>query len=296
MFFVDSGMLIQHMQQSQKEDDQCNSSMVRSAYLARMLPIIQALLQHDDFNPQHDATEETVTLFRNMWFHCILFDFVDGDMRDCLLSIAKKTPPLVTKAAADHLESDLEYNSVLVGSGAANSARAQSLRQRLTSLLGPNCTYNIRNMSFPQVMFTLAVYHLEVMRSFMGDCSFILHYFSNDGIGSEHSYLTQCLQTMVDLCVNTFIKETQQKAANQVLNGQLCVQMQALLPMCCHRLRQVHLLAIKVTNRLVNAFPQVFSEKVNITLLLELIQLTWLSCEACYRDEVSVMSLAYSFI
>ncbi|KAI7875421.1 hypothetical protein K492DRAFT_168123 [Lichtheimia hyalospora FSU 10163] len=286
IFFVDAGMLIQHMEQSQKGgDDQYNICMVRSVYLARMLPIIQALLQHNDFNPQHDATEETVTLFRNMWFHCILFDFVDGDMHDCLLSIAVKTPPLVTKAAADHLESDLEYNSVLVGSGAENSAHAQSLRQRLTTLLGPNCTYSVRNMPFSQIMFTLAVYHLEIMRSFMGDCSFILHYYSKDGIGSDHSYLGQCLQTMVDLCVNTFIKETQKKAANQVLNEQLCTQIQALLPMCCHRLRQVHLLAIKITNRLVNAFPQVFSEKVLITLLLELIQLTWLSCEAWYRDE-----------
>ena len=82
-----------------------------------MLPVLKALLSHDDFKAHIDASEELVSLFRNLWFHCVLYGFVSEkawmrEWKDSLVVIAQKTPPLVQEAT-NYLESDLELNSVL---------------------------------------------------------------------------------------------------------------------------------------------------------------------------------------
>lgn len=64
-----------------------------------------------------NASEELVSLFRNLWFHCVLYGFVSEETwmrewRDSLVVIAQKTPPLVQEST-NYLESDLEFNSVL---------------------------------------------------------------------------------------------------------------------------------------------------------------------------------------
>ncbi|CAG8706495.1 6792_t:CDS:2, partial [Scutellospora calospora] len=84
-----------------------------------LLPVLKTLLSHNDFTVHMNASKEFVSLFRDMWFHCVLYGFVSEESwmrewRDCLTMIAQKTPPLVQESATNYLEKDLEYNSVLV--------------------------------------------------------------------------------------------------------------------------------------------------------------------------------------
>ncbi|KAI8379424.1 uncharacterized protein BYT42DRAFT_514723 [Radiomyces spectabilis] len=280
--FIDNGNSIQRTMAKSKEP----TEFYLASKLGSLLPAIRTLVDHDDFNPHLDPSEETVSLFRNMWFHCVLFGFVTEpiwirEWHDDLLGIAKKTPALVIDSATSYFDSDLEYNSVLRGGKAADH-NMTSMRQKLTSFL-PSLAYEIKNFSFAQMVFALTVYHIEMMRSRMGDCSFILHYFINDGLNT--SMLSNCLETIADRVISAFIKDAAAKASVQTLNSGLTDQVSSLLKLCCHRLQKVHQLAVKTVDRIVTAFPQVFAEKSLITLLLELIQLVWLSCEAEYRDE-----------
>lgn len=280
--FVDNGNTIQRMMSKNKKE----SELPWISKLGKLLPVIRTLLEHDNFNPHLNPSEDTVSHFRNTWFHCVLFGYVTESIwirewHDSLLLIAKKTPVLVIESATNYLESDLEYNSVLRGGN--NMDRDIGLmRQKLTTFL-PNLAYDTKNFSFAQIIFALTVYHIEMMRSKAGDCSFILRYFMNDGV--SNSTMSNCLETIADRVVTAYIKDASYKAASQNLDGELRDQMTDLLKLCCHRLVKVHTLAVKMAERIVTTFPQVFAEKSLITLLLELVQLLWLSCEAEYREE-----------
>lgn len=91
--------------------------------LASLLLPIDALLAHADFNPQKHASSEIVTLFRNMWFLCVLFHFTSNEEKEdsamewqkpALARIAEKTPFLVLEEAHDFsIANELEYNSVI---------------------------------------------------------------------------------------------------------------------------------------------------------------------------------------
>ncbi|CEG79179.1 Putative Phosphatidylinositol 4-kinase stt4 [Rhizopus microsporus] len=282
--FVENANTVQRMITRNKKE----SEMPWLSKLGKLLPVIRALLEHDNFNPHLSPSEDITTLYRNMWFHCVLFGFVTESIwirewYDSMLYIAQKTPVLVIESATDYLESDLEYNTMLRGGNMADRD-ISLMRQKLTTYL-PSMAYDAKNYSFAQVVFALAVYHVEMMRSKMGDCSFILRYFMNDGL--TNSTMANCLETITDRVITTYIRDASQKAASQALDDELRTQMRNILQLCCHRLAKVHALAIKLSDRIVSNFPQVFVDKHLVTLLLELVQLLWRSCEAEYREEYS---------
>ncbi|KAI8581455.1 hypothetical protein K450DRAFT_233176 [Umbelopsis ramanniana AG] len=254
--------------------------------LGSLLPVLAALLAHTDFRPHETPVENTVALFRNTWFHLVLHGFTDDaisipEWYRSLIIIASKTPVLVMESATNYLESDLEYNSVL-RSGHISDRDLSKMRQSLINYL-PKRSAEIKSFSFAQTVFILAVYHIELMRNKSGDCSFMLRYFMNQGVNS--SSLASCLEHVVEVVSGTFISENYTKAVVSCNDDAVRAQLHILLKLCCHRLAKVHHSAIKISDRIVAAFPQIFTDKSLICLLLELVQLLWLSCEAEYRDE-----------
>lgn len=89
--------------------------------LASLLLPIEALLSHEDFDLESQASSELVGLFRGMWFLCSLFHFAMFEEKDqiamnwvrqVLGKIASKTPAIVVEEAID-LVGELEYNTVI---------------------------------------------------------------------------------------------------------------------------------------------------------------------------------------
>ena len=87
--------------------------------VASLLLPIEALLSHEGFDPQSNASPELVGLFRNMWFLCSLFHFAMFEdqiamswVRQVLGKIASKTPAIVVEEAKD-LVGELEYNTII---------------------------------------------------------------------------------------------------------------------------------------------------------------------------------------
>ena len=91
--------------------------------LASLLLPIDALVNHNDFHLPSNTSSNIVTLFRNMWFLCVLFQFTTPSeqkqrsamdwQQPALARIAIKTPPLILEEAQDTIVSDLEYNAVI---------------------------------------------------------------------------------------------------------------------------------------------------------------------------------------
>lgn len=105
--------------------------------LASLLLPIDALLAHPDFVIGPNAPSSLTTLFRNMWFICVLFHFTCSDDRDqmamewqkpALARIAMKTPPIVLDEAHDTIVSDLEYNPVIRREYAETVSGGQALQ------------------------------------------------------------------------------------------------------------------------------------------------------------------------
>ncbi|CAO3624867.1 unnamed protein product [Cunninghamella blakesleeana] len=285
-------LFLEHGNKLLTVESKINANMLEKK-LGSFLQVIYELLVHDDFNPQDNPPTETLTiLYQNMWFFLVLFDFVVETketryLQPLLLVIAQKTPLLIIDGASEYLESNLEHNFVLNSENAVVKRKADYLKQKLTDLL-PSHAYDIKYLPFPLIVFLLAIYYTETRRSQTGGINFMVRYFMNENIDTE-LYLTRCLEGISDLVVNDYINVSSIKANNQLLGQDINKQLERLLSLCCHKTLKVHQLSIKMVDSIVCVFPQVFAEKSLITLLLELVQLVWLSCNAEYMNEYNAV-------
>ncbi|KAI8081307.1 uncharacterized protein BX664DRAFT_340096 [Halteromyces radiatus] len=285
--FLEHGSKIQQLESNGMPATR-SSDVPLTTKLGTLLPILEELLKHDDFNPQDGPiTESLVSLYRNFWILCVLFGFVNNTMwirqwHTALMVIAQKSPLLVTESAKDYWEADLENNSILRGHVMEQQVMMGRLRQELINIL-PSYSSQIKGFSFAQVVLLLGVYHTETRRSQMGNAGYILGYFMNETVG--HGALTGCLEGILDSVLMHYTTTLKTKAAEQTLGMDVNKQLVVTLPLLCHRLDKVHTLACQVVDRIVHALPQVFADKSLIILLLELVQLLWLSCAAEFRNE-----------
>ncbi|KAF9300463.1 phosphatidylinositol-4- kinase [Mortierella antarctica] len=283
--FVQKGVQIQLTVQANKKSQNKINSL--SAGLGLLLPVLGTLLSHDDFQPHLRPSKEDAKLFRDAWFHCVLFEFVKDspwyrEWSDSMLLIARKTPAFVSGDLGTnaYLEGDLEYNSVLPR-GLLDDQKA-SMRATLASYL-PAQTYDIKSLSSAKVVFLLSVYHVETMRSRQGNCSFILKYFMNSGVNDTG--LSNCLEAIADQVINVFMSESQTKVLAHSLDDSVRQQVRNLVIACTHRLKKVSTLSNKWVQRMIVTFPQLMCDKALLILVLELSELLWLSCENEMTDE-----------
>ncbi|KAF9177874.1 phosphatidylinositol-4- kinase [Haplosporangium sp. Z 767] len=283
--FVEKGVQIQLSVQSNKKSQ--NRINALSAELGLLLPVLGQLLSYDDFQPHLRPSKEDAKLFRDAWFHCVLFEFVKDtpwykEWSESMLLIARKTPAFVSGdfGVNAYLEGDLEYNSVLPRSILED--QKVSMRATLASYL-PGQTSEIKSLSSAKVIFLLSVYHVETMRSRQGNCSFILKYFMNSGVNDGG--LSTCLEAIADQVINVFTSESQTKVLSHSMDDNVRQQVRNLVIGCAHRLKRVSSLSTKWVYRMIAAFPQLMCDKALLTLVLELSELLWLSCENEMTDE-----------
>lgn len=189
--------------------------------LASLLLPIEALLSHEDFDPQSKASSELVGLFRSMWFLCSLFHFAMFEEKDqiamnwvrqVLGKIASKTPTIVVEEAMD-LVAELEYNTILRREYAhtvrplgrmshlvvLNSwfEQAISKHRGILAKLIPLRSSEIRSLNNGQVVFLLTMHDLECFRSAQGLPSSLPSYFTNTGLNKNVS-LRGCMESIAE--------------------------------------------------------------------------------------------------
>lgn len=90
--------------------------------LGSLLLPIDALLTQSDYDPSRNASADTASLFRNLWFLSVLFRFTNPEERGvptaewqvaALTRIAIKTPAIVLEEIPDFVTSSLEYNTII---------------------------------------------------------------------------------------------------------------------------------------------------------------------------------------
>ncbi|KAJ1928311.1 phosphatidylinositol-4- kinase [Tieghemiomyces parasiticus] len=259
--------------------------VIHAKELGVFLPVIQALLEHRDFEPHLKASHDMVSLMRNVWFHLVLNGcLVDpswiAEYNDALVVMAAKSPILVHESAINYLETDLEYNSVLRRGYSEQSL--SSLRATLASYL-PDHAAAIRSLSFAQTTFLLAIWYVETTRGRAGNCTQVLRYFDNPGVTS--SKLVGLIEAIADRTLKEYVQERRFQFTSAVVNEQMKGQLRALLISSCSRLERVSRLSRIFVKGILRPYPQALLDSQLLFTLLELVQLVWESCQAEIEDE-----------
>ena len=188
--------------------------------LASLLLPIEALLGHEDFDPQSKASSELVGLFRNMWFLCSLFHFAMFEEKDqiamnwvrqVLGKIASRTPAIVVEEGMD-LVGELEYNTIIrreyahtvgpfghMSRAVLNYCFGQTISKHrgILAKLIPLRSSEIRSLNNSQVVFLLTMHDLESFRSAQGLPSSLPSYFTNAGLNKNVS-LRICMESIAE--------------------------------------------------------------------------------------------------
>ncbi|KAG6336316.1 hypothetical protein ID866_2765 [Astraeus odoratus] len=282
--FRSASILIDELFQTEEMIDQ----------LVSLLLPIEALLNHPDFSPHVSASPELTSLFRNMWFLCILFNFTSAEDKEreksamawlvpALGSIAMKTPSLVLEGATDAL-SKLDYNA--------------NIRHEYTHLVMPKhraCltryiplrASDIRSLSTGQVIFLLAMHDIENLRSGAGMPTSLVSYFTNSSL-NKHVALSACMDAIAEKA--GCIVDLNIQASEQALPAHLSCELRSLLVSSTHRITRARELASKYLNRLIKSFPSLMCDSTLVYAILECLTLLRRACDNEFVDEVSEFS------
>lgn len=284
--FADKGVAIQNVAISNHHAKM--EDMIEQ--LGSLLLPIDALLTHKDFT-LGPPSSDLVTLFRNMWFLCVLFQFTKaGDQvqhsamdwqQPALARIAMKTPPIVLEEAHDTIVSDLEYNTVIrqeyidtvIASHRALLANHVPLR-----------VGEIRYLIPGQVIFLLCMHDMENMRSAAGLPSSLVSYFVNNGL-NKNTGLHSCMESIAEKVIRDCIIELSGQAAKQALPHVLPTELRTLLVCSTHRIAKAREIAAKYLNRLITSFPSLMCDPPLVFAILEVLTLLRRACDNEFIDE-----------
>ncbi|KAH9843165.1 atypical/PIKK/PI4K protein kinase [Rhodofomes roseus] len=285
--FADKGVAIQNVAISNhlaKMEDMIEQ-------LASLLLPIDALLNHDDFCPSPNAPSNIVTLFRNMWFLCVLFQFTTPSeqkqqsamdwQQPALARIAMKTPPLILEEAQDTIVSDLEYNTVI------RQEYIETVISKHRSLLAKHIPIRVSEIRYllpGQVIFLLCMHDLENMRSAAGLPSSLVTFFVNNGLNKNAS-LQACMESVAEKVIRGCIGELNVQAAKQALPQELPFQLRSLLLASTHRIASARDIASRYLNRLITSFPSLMCDPPLVFAILEVLTLLRRACENEFVDE-----------
>ncbi|KAK7467455.1 Phosphatidylinositol 4-kinase stt4 [Stygiomarasmius scandens] len=284
--FADKGVAIQNLKVANhhvKTDDMIEQ-------LASLLLPIDALLAHEDFVPTNNASPALVSLFRKMWFLCVLFHFTVDDEKEAtamewqkpaLARIAAKTPAMVLEESHDSVASDVEYNSVIRQEYAHTviSKHRSSLTRHIALRVS-----DIKSLSSGQIIFLLAMHDMESMRSAAGLASSLVSYFVNDTLNRNPS-LSSCMEAIAEKVIRGCISDLNIQAAQQSLPECLSSELRTLLVGSTHRIEKARDIASKFLNRLITSFPSLMCDPPLVFAILEVLTLLRRSCQNEFTDE-----------
>ena len=229
--------------------------------------------------------ESTAPLQREMWFNIVVHGITPGSPLwdrhlNELQQLAVYTKPLVAKDRTDHLESDIELNTVL--RRGMNAPHTAEMKRQLIKLL-PSQEASIRSLAYPKVIFLLAAYSLETLRADTGKCSDVLSYFIDPSVNQDTT--AACMEAIADEVMSKFLARTLGGIRSDSTAPYVANELAQMLATCCHRIYKCQQVAARLSDRLIAQMPSSLCQKSSLFALLELLSLMWSSCLEAELDE-----------
>ncbi|KAI0086351.1 atypical/PIKK/PI4K protein kinase [Irpex rosettiformis] len=283
--FCDKGVAIQNsaiVKTGVKVDDLIEE-------LASLLLPIDALLCHADLHISANPPSLLTTLFRNVWFLCVLFQFTSDDSNQLAMSwklpalarIAARTPPIVLEEAHDTIVSDLEYNPVI------RKEYAEIVIHKHRDLLIKHISLRhseIRGLLPGQIVFLLAMHDIERFRSGAGLPASLATYFVNNSLNKSVN-VVQCMDAVAEKVIRECVIDLNGLAAKQALPDNLSEELRSLLIASTHRVSRARDVASKYLNRLITSFPSLTCNPPLVFAALETLTLLRRACDNEFLNE-----------
>ena len=252
--------------------------------LLRPLAILTASQPTPD-NSNEPADDNAARLQRESWFNIVVHGIIPGSVigkryASELQTLATHSRPLVAEDRADHLESDIDLNTVL--RRGMNGDNATSMKKALINFL-PTQESHIRGLSYPRVIFLHATYLVETLRAYGGHCAPVLSYFIDSSV--NHHDTSSCMVAIVDKVMAIFLKQTLGSLQSDTSAPYVAKQLAIILANCCHRILKCQQVAASCADRLIGQMPSSLCQRTSLFALLELLSLIWLSCLESEIDE-----------
>ncbi|KAF3186191.1 phosphatidylinositol-4- kinase [Orbilia oligospora] len=231
------------------------------------------------------SNKDIQQLFRNAWFNCVVHGFLRQSElvqthESFLRIIARHTPPLVAETRINHMESDMDLNTIL--RRGMNTQNIAEQKRKLSSAI-PTHDSEIRGLSYPKVIFLQAALLLESLRALEGDCSKILTYFVDPSF--KHGDEATCMSSIAAEVISIYLKNVQQGNLEAFRAPYVSKQLVEFFTGCCHRVEKVQFVAAICANNIITAVPSALCQKSSMFALLELLTLLWNSCLEAETDE-----------
>lgn len=222
--------------------------------------------------------ENVARLFGDTWFNITVHGITPASKygQRCfeeLRQFAEHSVPLVTNERTDQFESEIELNTVL--RRGMNAQRTTEQKRSLISLL-PQCEPDIRNLSYPKVLFLSATCVLESLRADTGTCSHVLNYFRDPSL--DGSAMDNCMFAITERVLNTYLKRVLKGRHPDTSAPLVAKQLALVLTACCHRIPRVQQIAAMCADRIITQIPSSLCQRTSLFALLELLTIMWSSC------------------
>ena len=222
---------------------------------------------------------------REVWFNIAVHGIIPGSAlwekyKVELRTLAVHTKPLVAEDRTDHLESDIELNTVL--RRGMNGPHTAEVKRSLIRFL-PKQESQIRSLAYPKVIFMHAAYSLETLRAESGSCAPVLSYFVDPSINNNDTF--QCMAAVGNEVMSVYLKRTLSGLQADSTAPYAARELAKVLAICCHRISKCQEVAISFANRLIYQMPSSLCQKDSLFVLLELLTIMWLSCLDAEIDE-----------
>ncbi|MCJ1471877.1 phosphatidylinositol-4- kinase [Lambiella insularis] len=234
----------------------------------------------------HESFHENIArLQRESWFNIVVHGIIPGSVLGQkylseLRTLASHSRPLVTEDRTDHLESDIDLNTVL--RRGMNGENATNVKRALIKFL-PSQESHIRTLTYPKVIFLHAAYLVETLRAHAGYCAPVLSYFIDSSINQDD--MAFCMIAIADEVVAIFLKQTSGSLQTDTSALYVAKQLAMILTFCCHRIPKCQQVAASCADRLIGRMPSSLCQRASLFALLELLSLMWSSCLESEIDE-----------
>ncbi|KAI9739596.1 MAG: phosphatidylinositol-4- kinase [Cirrosporium novae-zelandiae] len=268
------------------EGDEVELAAKEIAQLLHPLAILTARGSDNDIAESDDDSDFN-SLYRDAWYnivvHGISLDSALGQRyRRELRILAYHSTPLIDEDWANHLESDVELNTIL--RRGMTPQHAMNHKKSLISLM-PMRESEIRGLSYPKVIFLRAAYLVETLRAESGQCTKVLTYFLEPSL--KNSEMGSCMMTIADSTMGLYL--------SKVISGQnlgfsapyVAKQLSQIFALCCHRIEKVQQVAATSADRILRAVPSALCQRSSLFALLELLSIMWKSCLEADIEEYS---------
>lgn len=257
-------------------------------------PLAELLPKQDEFVYETSDWQMT-SLFRNAWFNMVVHGYSRNSQwiskyESELKIFARNTPPLVSEASANMVESELELNTVLRRGSSHHTVNDQ--RAMMTGVM------NVKSsLSYPKLMFLSAALLLETTRSLTGDCSKVLLYFGDPDFrsGDTYKYMSNVAQEVTKVYIAQVVKGA--KAPFTV--DKVAEQLKQVLILCCHRVAAIQTVSFSCADLLIKEIPSSLCRAPSLYALLDLLTLlgsSWLDAETDEYEPRSVFVAKHSDI